>query len=160
MSFYRVFGEALGATACSTQESAFFTGNQNIRETFFVHHYHQPAPIGITPSPFTFYYMTHFVYLLLMFTFLRFFLVHDEDIKQAFEKWYFKILFIRPKSHHCLALSLSHSLTHRFEFCLNCCICQTSYLYFSKLLHGFVKIDTRISLSFYRGFVKVATRIC
>ena len=88
MSFYRVFGEALGATACSTQESAFSTGNQNIKETFFVHHYHQPAPIGITPSPFTFYYMTHFVYLLLMFTFLRFFLVHDEDIKQAFEKWY------------------------------------------------------------------------
>ena len=88
ISLYRVFGEALGATACSTQESAFSTGNQNIRETFFVHHYHQPAPIGITPSPFTFYYMTHFVYLLLMFTFLRFFLVHDEDIKQAFEKWY------------------------------------------------------------------------
>ena len=46
-------------------------------------------------------------------------------------------------------------------------ICQNWCMYFPKLLHGFVKIDTWISLSCYmdlskllHGFVKVVTWIC
>ena len=51
------------------------------------------------------------------------------------------------------------------EFCSNW-FCQSSYMYFFKLLDGFVKIDLWISLSCYKnlskllnGFVKVVTRI-
>ena len=63
---------------------------------------------------------------------------------------------------HCLAFSLSQSLNPRFEFWLNCWICQSWYMNFSKMLHGFLYIVTWICqnryMHFYRllyGFVKI-----
>ena len=46
-------------------------------------------------------------------------------------------------------LSVSPSVTPHFELCWNCWICQSSYMDFSKLLLGFVKVDKCISLSCY-----------
>ena len=50
-----------------------------------------------------------------------------------------------PKSDHCLALSVSHSISALVEFCSNY-ICQSSCMNLSKndewkFSHGFVKID-------------------
>ena len=41
------------------------------------------------------------------------------------------------------------------EFCSNRRICQSCYMDFSKLLHGFVKIDTGICLNLYTVFAKL-----
>ena len=64
--------------------------------------------------------------------------------------WKLTALFNGPKSDHCLALSRCQSVTLCFEFCSICWICQSCYIDFFKLLHGFVVVDTRIFLSCYR----------
>ena len=62
-------------------------------------------------------------------------------------------MFIRPKSNHCrVTESLSQS---RFEFCSYRWICQSCYMYFSRLLHGFVKVDMLISISCWMDFSKL-----
>ena len=63
------------------------------------------------------------------------------------QKWYFQssqtVTVIRPpikvRTLPCLA---RHSVGPSCEFCSNCWICQSCYMDFSKLLDGFVKIDT------------------
>ena len=66
----------------------------------------------------------------------------------------------------CLALSLTLPASPLVEFGLNL-ICQSCYMDFSKLLHGFVKINRWISLScnvdlskLLHGFVNVGTWTC
>ena len=66
----------------------------------------------------------------------------------------------------CLALSLTLPSSPLVEFGLNL-ICQSCYMDFSKLLHGFVKINRWISLScnvdlskLLHGFVNVGTWTC
>ena len=63
--------------------------------------------------------------------------------------------FIRPKSDHGLALSVSPSVTGLVEFCSNRWICQSCYMDISKLLHGFVRIFTWICQNFYMEFSKL-----
>ena len=77
------------------------------------------------------------------------------------DKITFKFSFAVP----CTIIALPcQSVSRLVEFCSNCCSC---YMYFSKLLNGFFKIDTWISLSCYmdlskllHGFVKVVSWIC
>ena len=77
------------------------------------------------------------------------------------DKITFKFSFAVP----CTIIALPcHSVSRLVEFCSNCCSC---YMYFTKLLNGFFKIDTWISLSCYmdlskllHGFVKVVSWIC
>ena len=57
-------------------------------------------------------------------------------------------IFFGPESDHCLVLSVCQS-----PFLSK--ICQSFYMDFSKLLHGFVKIDTWISLSCYMDLSKL-----
>ena len=42
-----------------------------------------------------------------------------------------------------------HSVSALVKFCSNCQICESCYMDLSKLLDGFVNIDTWISLSSY-----------
>ena len=58
---------------------------------------------------------------------------------------------------HSLPCLFSHSVTGLVELCLNSWICQRC-MYFSKLLHGFVKIDKWITLSCYMDLSKVIHR--
>ena len=71
----------------------------------------------------------------------------------------------RPKSDHCLALSVSHSLLVEKLDMLDL---QSYYMDFSKILNVFVKIGTSISLDYLsklihgkmevlHGFVKVVS---
>ena len=89
------------------------------------------------------------------------------------------LLFIGPESDHCLVLSVHHSvLLLSFAqiagfrkvvrwLSLNCNMDLSNwYTVFSRSLHGFIKIDTWISLSSYKdlfkllhGFVKVVLYI-
>ena len=57
--------------------------------------------------------------------------------------------FYRTRIQSLPWLSVSPSVTPHFELCWNCWICQSCYMDFSKLLLGFVKVDTCISLSCY-----------
>ena len=55
--------------------------------------------------------------------------------------------FVLPNSDHCLALSVTESVSPLVEFCLNW-ICQSCYMHIFKLSDGFVKNVIWISLSF------------
>ena len=69
---------------------------------------------------------------------------------------YLMVIFIGPKSNHNLALSVT-----QYSFCSTCWICQSCYMDFSKLLHGFVKIDTWFHFGNVAShFFKVDTWIC
>ena len=56
---------------------------------------------------------------------------------------------------HCLALSVTKSVSVLCEFCSNGRICQSCYMDSSKLLHVFVKIDTGICQNLYTVFAKL-----
>ena len=68
---------------------------------------------------------------------------------------FLRLILIGRKFDHCLALTVAKSVSALCEFCSNRRICQSCYMDFSKLLHGFVKIDTRICLNLYTVFAKL-----
>ena len=77
--------------------------------------------------------------------------------------FFYVLFFIGPESNHWLPCLVSRLV----DFCSNCWIGQSCYMGFSKLLHGFVKIDGRNSLSCYmdfskmtHGFLKFSTWTC
>ena len=49
--------------------------------------------------------------------------------------------FNGPKANHCLVLSVHQLVSALVEFC-STWLCQGCYMDFSKLLHGFVNVDT------------------
>ena len=75
------------------------------------------------------------------------------------------VIFIGPKSDHCLVLSVSPLLTGLVKFCRKYWICQSCLV--DLLLHGYVKIDTWICKNWYMDlskllheYVKVVLCIC